>query len=162
MRIMKKLDKIIERIRSHNPGLEDRKELIDSIMSATGKDNSRNWQVYNWTEIAWLRRSLSIASVIIVLFFCGQQVLMTNRIDKLEKRMISINTDNILQYQRENVMANSVLYRDADRKTLADSIKVATDDLLDLVKSYRDLQLKYENVQNEAKQEKQENRKQKL
>lgn len=159
---MEELDKILRRIRESKPGMESRYELRESIMEKVNKRANYLDYFFGWTDVGWLRKSLAFASVIIVLFFCGQQVFMTNRIDKLEKRMISINTDNILQYQRENVMANSVLYRDADRKKLADSIKVATDDLLDLVKSYRDLQLKYENVQNEAKQEKQENRKQKL
>lgn len=152
----------MRKLRANKPGIENRHELRESIMDRLSNQKSFIDLFLGWTEIGWLRRSLAITSVFLVLFFGVQQLYMSKRIEKLEKRMISINTDGILQYQRKNVIANSVLFTDIDRRDLADSMKVATGDLLDLVKSYRELQLRYEDMLDKKQDGKQENNEQKL
>ncbi|MGM0463403.1 MAG: hypothetical protein ACQEQW_01970 [Bacteroidota bacterium] len=142
--------------------MRDRDELSEGVMKRISCRKSGMDYVFGWTEIVWLRRSMTVASVLIVILFAVQQLFITKRIEKLEKRMISINTDKVLEYQRENVIANSVLFTGPDRKDMNDSIKVATGDLLDLVKSYRSLQAKYEEILNKARADKLENKKQKL
>lgn len=148
---MEELERIIKQLKLHKPEIEDRDSLRESIMQKIGSRNRKLDYLFGWTEIVWLRRSLAIASMAIVVVFIIQQLFVINRIDKLEDRMVSFNTENILEYQRKNVIANSVLFTDHEKRTLADSIKVATDDLLELVKSYRDLQMKYENMLKEVK-----------
>lgn len=159
---MEELDKIKEHLRAYQPQMRDRDELRDDVMKRISCRKSGMDYVFGWTEIVWLRRSMALASVLIVILFGIQQVFMTKRIEKLEKRMISINTDKVLEYQREKVIANSVLFTDLERKDMNDSIKVATGDLLDLVKSYRSLQTKYEEILKKARTDKLENIKQKL
>ncbi len=148
---MKELDKIKEHLRAFEPQLEDREELKEGVIKKISSSKIELDYFFGWTDIVWLRRSLAVASVSIVMFFCVQQVFVARRIDSLEKRMISINTDKVLEYQREKVIANSVVFTDLDRKNLNDSIKVATGDLLDLVKSYRSLQAKYESMLDKEK-----------
>ncbi len=159
---MEELDRILEKLRAHRPVIENRYELRENVMARIKGQRKFSDYFFAWTDIVWLRRSMALASVIIVILFGIQQVFMTKRIEKLEKRMISINTDKVLEYQREKVIANSVLFTDLDRKDMNDSIKVATGDLLDLVKSYRSLQAKYEEILNKARTDNQENKKQKL
>lgn len=159
---MKELDRILEKLRAGSTGIENRYELRENIMARINDQRRFLDYLFGWTDIVWLRRSLAFASVLIVMLFGIQQVFMTRRIEELEKRMISINTDKVLEYQRENVIANSVLFSDRGKNKLNDSINVATGDLLDLVKSYRSLQTKYEEMLNKARTDNLSNKKQKL
>jgi hypothetical protein len=159
---MEELERIIKQLKLHKSEIEDRDSLRESIMQKIGSKNKKLDYLFGWTEIVWLRRSLAIASTVIVVVFIIQQLFVINRIDKLEDRMVSLNTEKILEYQRENVIANSALFTDHEKRTLADSIKVATDDLLELVKSYHDLQMKYENMLKKAKTDDTEINNQKL
>lgn len=159
---MKEMDKIVEHLRVFEPRLKDREELREGVIKRINGRRRGMDRVFEWTEIVWLRRSMTLASVLIVVLFAVQQLFMTKRIEKLEKRMISINTDKVLEYQREKVIANSVLFTEHERKNMNDSIIVATGDLLELVKSYRSLQAKYEEILDRARADKLENNKQKL
>ncbi len=159
---MEEMDRIKKYLRAYEPQMRDRDELSEGVIKRISGRRSGMDYVFGWTEIVWLRRSMTVASVLIVILFGIQQLFMTKRIEKLENRMISNNTDKVLEYQREKVIASSVLFTDRDRKDMNDSIKVATGDLLDLVKSYRSLQAKYEEILDKARTDKLENKKQKL
>jgi len=159
---MKELDRIVKQLRLHKPEIDDRESLKESIMHNISRKNRRLDYLFGWTEIIWLRRSLAIASIVIVAVFIVQQLFVINRIDKLEKRMISFNTEKILEYQRENVIVNSVIMRNPETKLLADSINISTDDLLNLIREYRELQNKYEEIVGSNMNERSNRAKQKL
>ncbi|MDT8400633.1 MAG: hypothetical protein RQ743_02970 [Bacteroidales bacterium] len=143
---MNKLDRLIRQLRMHKPEIHDRKVLKEGIMQKISNTNRKVDYLFGWTEITWLRRSLSIAAVLIAGLFVGQQLFLVNRISGIEERMVGFNTDNILEFQRENVIANQVIMQDPETSILADSIKVSTDDLLKLIREYRELQDKYQQI----------------
>jgi hypothetical protein len=120
--------------------------MKDSIMQNIKSRKRKIDYIFGWTDIIWLRKTLALASLIIVLAFIIQQLFVVDRINKLEKRMISINTEKILEYQRENVIVNSVIMEQPETSLLADSIKVSTDDLLNLLREYKELQYRYEKI----------------
>lgn len=162
MRIMKEYDRLIRSIRSQKPGIRNREILKDSIMSGIKDDQARPDYIFWWTEIRWLRRSLTIAASVIIGVFIVQQILISNRIDKLEGRMISINTEKILEMQRENVLVNSVSMKNSEVVRFTDSILVSTDDLLSLIREYRKLQEKYDELVRPDLSDEQNSDKQKL
>ncbi len=143
---MKTLDRLISQLRRHEPAIEYRESLQDTIMKNIRSRKRKIDYVFGWTDIIWLRKSLAFASFIIVFAFVIQQLFVVDRINKLEKRMISINTEKILEYQRENVIVNSVIMKHQDASQLTDSINVSTDDLLNLIREYRELQYRYEKM----------------
>jgi len=159
---MKELDRIVKQLKLHKPEIDDRESLKESIMHNISSKNRRLDYLFGWTEIIWLRRSLAVASIVIVAVFIVQQLFVINRIDKLEKRMISFNTEKILEYQRENVIVNSVIMRNPETKLLADSINISTDDFLNLIGEYRELQNKYEEIVGSKMNERSNRAKQKL
>ena len=143
---MEVLDKLIAQLRKHKPEIEYRESMKDSIMQNIKSRKRKIDYIFGWTDIIWLRKTLALASLIIVLAFIIQQLFVVDRINKLEKRMISINTEKILEYQRENVIVNSVIMEQPETSLLADSIKVSTDDLLNLLREYKELQYRYEKI----------------
>lgn len=148
---MNESDKVIKRLRMYRAEVADREELKASIMQKTGIRTRRVDYVFGWTEIGWLRRSLSVASILIIGIFVGQQLFVIDRINNIEERMGSFNTDKILQFQRENVILNSMILSDPEAGHLEDSINVSTYDLMKLVRDYRDLQYKYEKISRSGK-----------
>lgn len=148
---MNESDKLIKRLRIYRPEIVDREELKASIMQKTGKRTRQVDYIFGWTEIGWLRRSLSVASILIIGLFVGQQLFVIDRINNIEERMVSFNTDKILQFQRENVILNSLILEDPEVSHLADSISVSTYDLMQLLRDYRELQNKYEKMQGSRK-----------
>ncbi|MDZ7740065.1 MAG: hypothetical protein U5K32_13585 [Bacteroidales bacterium] len=148
---MKDLDKILQKLRDQVPSLTGRYELEERIMQRISRPEGFLTYFFAWTEVGWLRRSLAVASVFLLLAFGVQQLFIARRIGDLEKRMISFNTEKVLEYQREKVIANSVIFTDTEKRILADSLIVSTDDLMELVKSYRELQKKYEDLRQATK-----------
>jgi len=148
---MNGLDKLIRQLRMHMPEIHERDLLKESIMHKISNKNRKLDYVFGWTEIAWLRRSLSIAAILITGLFVGQQLFLIRSINKLEERMVSFNTDKILEFHRENVIANQVIMQDPEASILADSIKISTDDLLKLMREYRELQDKYDQIMGSKK-----------
>ncbi|HCC70807.1 MAG TPA: hypothetical protein DEQ09_06620 [Bacteroidales bacterium] len=143
---MSDYNRIINKLRVFKPEIENRESLKESVMDRIGNEQSRPDYFFWWTEIRWLRRSMTIAASVIIGIFIIQQVLIANRIDKLEGRMISINTEKILEMQRENVIVNSVVMKNKEASRFADSILVSRDDLLSLIREYRMLQEKYDGI----------------
>ncbi|MEE4213515.1 MAG: hypothetical protein V2I34_00515 [Bacteroidales bacterium] len=144
--MMKESDKLIRQLRMYRPEIAGREELKESILQKTVKRTRQVDYIFGWTEIGWLRRSLSVASILIIGLFVGQQLFVIDRINKIEERMVSFNTDKILQFQRENVILNSLILEDPEVSHLADSISVSTYDLMQLLRDYRELQYKYEKI----------------
>jgi len=159
---MNELDRILKQLRLNKPEIEDRESFKEDIMHKIGKKSRRLDYLFGWTEIVWLRRSLAIASAVIVILFLLQQIHVVSRIDQIEKRMLSFNTEIILEYQRENVIVNSVILRNQEATLLTDSINVSTYDLMNLIREYRDLQAKYERIVESQKDEESIPNKQKL
>ncbi len=143
---MKELDRILKHLRLKEPEIENRESFREEIMYRISNKSNRLDYLFGWTEIVWLRRSLATASVVIVIIFILQQLHVVNRIDQLEKRVLSFNTEKILEYQREDVIVNSVLMSSEEMTLLTDSINVSKYDLLNLIREYRDLQAKYEQI----------------
>ncbi len=148
---MNESDKLIRQLRMYRPEIAGREELKESILQKTVKKTRQVDYIFGWTEIGWLRRSLSIASILIIGLFVGQQLLVIDRINNIEERMVSFNTDKILQFQRENVILNSLILEDPEASHLSDSISVSTYDLMQLLRDYRELQHKYEKMQGSKK-----------
>jgi len=151
-------DKLISSLKEFSPDSRDREINISRIMekTATGSENSE--KAYNflfwWLDITWIRRSVIFASILIIAFFALQQFTIISRIGNLENRMIGISTENILESRKESVKINATILKASEEINLSDSIKVAREDLNSLVRSYKDLQKRYNELQEEIRNNK--------
>lgn len=150
---MDRYNRIVNRLRNYKPEKHESSRLKERILMQLDSDREANKMkssffelLFGWTDIVWLRRSMLIISFSLIILFVAQQYLIFNRIDSLEKRMTGISTESILDFQKENMHANSVAYRMSEDVLASDSVKVSSSDLNSLIKSYRDLQERYNNL----------------
>lgn len=149
---MDNYEKFIREARGMRLDTENTEDLKARILESTapGKKGSREnllvTFLFGWTEIPWLRNGMVIASLTVVIVIFIQQFIIVDRVDSLENRIISINTENILSYQKEMMHANANLVTMSDEIFAGDSVKVAGKDLATLIKSYRELQARYEEL----------------
>ncbi|MEZ4999358.1 MAG: hypothetical protein R2727_01290 [Bacteroidales bacterium] len=104
-------------------------------------------KLFGWTEVVWLRRSMVVFSLVITIMFLMQQFTVYERISSIEDRIISITTENILDFQKEAIHASNAIYKLNSEMFTDDSLMVSGKDLGALVRSYRELQSRYEELQ---------------
>lgn len=147
------IDRLAAKLRAFEPDLQNREEMIRDIMEAT--DNKRQGinlyqlfdSIFSWADYPWVRRGMISVSLVIIFLFSFQQLTIINRIDKLEGRMVQSNTQQLLKFQGENVIMNSVLLIEAGKSEYPDSILVADKDLKELINSYSTLQKRYQELE---------------
>lgn len=110
------------------------------------RDYSLTNLMFNWIDRLWLRRSLVLISMSLLVLFVVQQAIMIDRIGSIEKRMTHTNIDNVLEYQR---VMQSVSFSDNTVKGAreTDSLKVSVRDLGALIESYREMQNSYRRLE---------------
>jgi len=150
---MEDYDKFIRRVRGQRVEEDHTEELKRRILEATTVKKKESYinlligYLFGWTEIPWLRTSMVVTSLAFVILIFIQQGIMVDRIGSIENRIISTNTENILRFQKEMMHANSTLVTmSSDQLIAKDSVKVAGEDLLGLLKSYRELQARYDEL----------------
>jgi len=149
---MDNYEKFIQKARENriDPGIAEK--LKTRILDATGSNAGTDYRalivriLFGWTEVPYLRTGMVVASVTVVVLILIQQGIIVDRIGSLESRIISTNTENILKFQKEMMHANATLVTMSDNVFSDDSIKVAGEDLLSLVRSYRELQVRYDEL----------------
>lgn len=149
---MKRYKDIVDSAKGRNEKFENEPEIVNNIMRTIRSRRRMGGFdiIFGWADIVWLRRSLTFASLLIVVIFVFQQYVIIDKISLLESRMVDISTQSLLDYQKESAIANTVKFTDEQEILLQDSIIVASKDLTGLIKSYRDLQKKYIELQDEA------------
>ena len=100
--------------------------------------------LFSWTEIGWIRGAMAAAAVLIIGIFIIQQLVITDRINSLEKQLIrtvhTLNNHEPSLGIMQKVMFNMVTKDQA----MEDSITISRSDLEELLKSYSELQENYE------------------
>ncbi len=151
---MKEYDELLEKLRNVTSETGNEQEVINNVMRVIRKPEHLAFTdvFFGWTDSLWLRRTMATIAVCIVFFFIVQQSMIINKIGMLEERVVEVSTQSILDQQKENVLARSVILRiPDDGESLKDSLKVASKDLTDLIRSYRELQYEYERLKEELK-----------
>jgi len=103
---------------------------------------------YSWTEVKWLRWSISTAAVLFIAIFFSQQVTISKRLSNLERQLVK--TESNVQFTKESISPTQrvILNLISDRKF--DSVTVSKEALEDLFKEYMNLQEENENLKKKA------------
>jgi hypothetical protein len=145
--------RVIRTLKSNKPVLSDKEKLRDDIMrriqgsmEKTTFNKKLGNYLFGWADISWIRGAMAAAAVLFIGIFITQQIIITNRINNLEKQLIrTVNTINRREPDlgiMQKVLLNTVV-RD---QMMEDSITVSRSDLEELLNSYLELQENYENL----------------
>ena len=150
MRNGDQIERAGNRLSSYRPELRNRDELVRKVMAATLADERKNiaglaWKyLFAWSDRQLIRGVAISFSLALLVFFAGQQYILVNRIIDLEKRVVNINTDQIIERQANRHSAASLMISGREISSENDSITVSGDDLRSLIDSYLELQQAYD------------------
>jgi hypothetical protein len=153
MNNQEKYSKILEALKSNKPVLSDKEKLTDEIMRRIhGIEDKTTLQkklgsyLFGWADHSWIRGAMAAAAVLFIGIFITQQIIITNRINNLEKQLIrTVNTLN--NHEPDLGIMHKVLLNMVARDRIKeDSITISTSDLEELLNSYLELQDNYETL----------------
>ncbi len=144
---------LIEKLKGNKPALSDREELIDEIMQKIRAAEKRTTVpeklshfLFGWADVVWIRGAMALAATLFIGIFIIQQVVITDRINSLEKQLV--RTVNTLQTQEPDlgIMQKVFLNVVAKDQMADDSITVSRSDLEELLNSYLELKKDYDEM----------------
>jgi hypothetical protein len=145
--------RVIEFLRSNKPALSDKEELIDGVMQKIQETEKRttipeklSHYLFGWTNVVWIRGAMAVAATLFIGIFIIQQVVITDRINSLEKQLVK--TVNTIQNQEPDlgIMQKVFLNVVAKGQLTEDSITVSRSDLEELLDSYLELKKNYDEM----------------
>lgn len=149
--------KVIEVLKGNKPALANKEKLTDDIMRRiqepvekfTFQEKLSNY-LFGWADIGWIRGTMAIAATVFIGIFIVQQLVITDRINSLEKQLIrTVNTINT-QEPDLGIMQKVFLNIVAKDQMIEDSITISRSDLEDLLNSYLELEQNHENKNQNA------------
>ncbi|MFC2081517.1 hypothetical protein ACFLR8_04840 [Bacteroidota bacterium] len=149
--------KIINILKSNSPVFTNKKRITDDIMSRIIESSEISTlqeklvdYFFGWVNIYWLRGTMAVAAVIFTGFFIIQQLIISNRLDKLQNQ--SIRMENIINGREpvlgmnQRILINTFM----ENQRKEDSITISTYDLEELVNNYWELLRNHENYKQES------------
>ena len=157
MNKINKYSKVIEALKGNKPVLANKEKLTENIIRRiqepvekfTFQKKLSNY-VFGWAEIGWIRGTMAIAATVFIGFFIVQQIVITDRINSLEKQLIrTVNTINT-QEPDIGIMQKVLLNMVTKDQMIKDSITISRSDLEELLNSYLELEQNHENKNQNA------------
>ena len=152
-----KYSKVIEVLKGSKPVLANKEKLTDDVMRRiqepvekfTFHEKLSNY-LFGWADIGWIRGTMAIAASVFIGIFIVQQVIITDRVNTLEKQLIrTVNTINT-QEPDLGIMQKVLLNMVTKDQMIEDSITISRSDLEDLLNSYLELEQNHENKNQNA------------
>jgi len=152
-----KYSKVIEVLKGNKPVLANKEKLTNDIMKRiqepvnklTFQEKLSNY-LFGWADIGWIRGTMAIAATVFVGIFIVQQLVITDRINSLEKQLIkTVNTINA-QEPDLGIMQKVLLNMVTKDQMIEDSITISRSDLEELLNSYLELNKNYDNMEQNA------------
>ena len=152
-----KYNKVIKILNANKPVLTDKGKLTDDVMNKISKSVEKTTirkltgkYLFGWTEIGWMRRAMAVVAVIFLGIFIVQQLVITDRINSLEKQLIRTVNNISTQDPDLGIMQKSLLNLLAKDQIEDDSITISRSDLEELMNSYIRLHDKYNKMKQNA------------
>ena len=140
--------KLIDQMKSDIPEMEGKESLIDSVMDRITRiqkepgDPMRFLEVlFGWIHVWWLRRIMALAAIALVVFFVGQQVRLMQRLDNLERQIITSVESETISEEGPGMKQQFLMKMIMDRPAFGDSITISLEEFDALLRTYISEQL---------------------
>ena len=144
---------LIEKLKSNKPALSDKEKLVDDVMHKIREAKHQptfpgklSHYFFGWADVVWIRGAMALAATLLIGIFIIQQVVITDRINSLEKQLV--RTVNTFQNRETDmgIMQKVLLNLVAKEQMAYDSITVSRSDLEELLNSYLELKKDYDEM----------------
>ncbi len=144
---------LLEKLKSSKPALSDKEKLVDDVMH-TIRDAKQQPTIpeklshyfFGWADVVWIRGAMALAATLLIGIFIIQQVVITDRINSLEKQLVR-NVNTFQNRETDMGIMQKVLLNVVAKDQMADdSITVSRSDLEELLNSYLELKEDYDEM----------------
>lgn len=152
--------KLIGQLKGYKPVLTGKEELIDGIMQKIHGTKKRttvpemlSQYLFGWADVKWIRGAMALAATLFIGIFIIQQIVITDRINRLEKQLVK--TVNTFQSQEPDlgIMQKVFLNVVAKDQMADDSVTVSRSDLEELLNSYLELKEDFDELKKNSRVE---------
>lgn len=137
--------KVIEILRRSEPDLTFPEKVENEVINRIKDQNLGSWRLsdiiqslFGWIYIGWLRRSLTVAAVIIVVLFVYQQAFILKQVKDIREQMISIGNQAVVTTEQE-ITKRLTLYKISNNLPGDREIRITEKQLDQLLKSYNEM-----------------------
>jgi len=147
-----KYKKLIDLLKASRPSLENPTEIEREVIRRVSSERSLNTLLtgiidflFGWVYIGWIRRSLIVASFVLVVIFIYQQAAILKKIDFLSRQTIIVNHNQTQPDDFEKLLTE---YRNSGRRFSSKSYTFSEKQLKELLDSVNEMQLKFRDLEN--------------
>ena len=143
--------KILEMLRKSDPYMPHyryEEKIIDRIRKGESAKNILSGvtdTVFGWVYIDWVRKSLAAISIVLAGFFVYQQAVIVRQVKELSKQVKFSGSSNASVPAYDNT-SRLMYLKISGRLSSGGQPGISPDQLEDLVRSYDDLQIKYQDL----------------
>ncbi len=146
-----KYDRILNILRKSKPVLNPTDNIEEKVMKRIMQKQEKEEPspgildfLFGWVYVGWVRTGLVAASVLLVIAFSYQQVLILKRVNNLNRQTIFVESQMITG-SSDNLDAD-FYYKLAGRKLPSGNITISEKKMEQIIKSYNELQEKYKDL----------------
>lgn len=148
-----KYDRVLKILRDSRPHLDSGEDIAGNVIKEISKEKEPVYDLsdvidflFGWAYIGWVRRSLVIASVLLVLFFVYQQGVILKRIDFLSRQIIVTDRETNAPADKQ-VEKLLMLYKRSDAGFPTRNVIMSEKQMKELIESVNELQVKYKDLE---------------
>jgi hypothetical protein len=148
-----KYNRVINLLRKSRPLTDSTSEIEREVIRRISKtDRSEIFFaqavdfLFGWIYIGWVRRSLIMASILLVMVFVYQQGIILKRIDNLSKQTVVSDRENTLS-PADEIEKLLTLYKNSGRIIAPKTVTVSERQMKELLETVTSLQNKYKDLE---------------
>ena len=148
----KKYEQVMKMLRNSKPILTGSDIVTEKIMRQLYEEKSKTsvpelifGYLFGWAYIGWVRRSMIVAVLVIVILFGYQQALILRRINDLSGQRIQ-NSSFVMTNLRDDLVNKMMEYRIEGWDLSNGRTSVSEKEINELINSLNKLQVKYKDL----------------
>jgi hypothetical protein len=146
-----KYDRILNTLRKSKPVLRSADDIEEKVMDRILQNKKKEEPspgildlLFGWVYVGWVRSGLVAASVLLIIIFSYQQVVILKRVNNLNRQTIFIESQMITG--GSDYSGIDLFYRLAGRKLPSGKITISEKQMEQIMKSYSEMQEKYKDL----------------
>jgi hypothetical protein len=146
-----KYERIVNTLKKSKPVLRSPDDIEEKVINRILQSKVKNKPasgfldfLFGWVYVGWVRTGLVAASILLIVAFAYQQVVILKRVNNLNQQAIFIESQMITGSQ--DYSYTDLLYRLAGRKLPSGNNTVSEKQMKQILKSYNELQEKYKDL----------------